>query len=244
MIILSDCAYHLRIHRSSHREHTEWKLPLSGVHSIMMEKLAQPGEGEGGCSALPFTISTIKYKVLRSTLQLRWKVRSPCFYSTPICTLWELYTWGTKGEFLHRENQEEIWHGSTYMHDLSNISRSSTVGMLNAALALKSFIFTLLLCVFKYKFFRLIYCTIYVLSRSNSMSQGAKEKFFRWLCKTCYTVKKRLVTSRLGTGKSLTFFYYICIDFTAFGIIKGFKALHNVMYIDRRNIIFVALVNG
>jgi hypothetical protein len=33
---------------SSHRVHTEWQLPLSGVHSILMEKLAQAGEG-GGC---------------------------------------------------------------------------------------------------------------------------------------------------------------------------------------------------
>ncbi len=28
----------------NHRVHTEWQLLLSGVHSIMMEKLAQPGE--------------------------------------------------------------------------------------------------------------------------------------------------------------------------------------------------------
>jgi hypothetical protein len=46
-----------------HRVHTEWQLPLSSVHSIMMEKLSQPGEG-GGCSPPPFTISTITYKVV------------------------------------------------------------------------------------------------------------------------------------------------------------------------------------
>ncbi len=28
-----------------HRVHTEWQRPLSGVHSIMMEKLAQVEEG-------------------------------------------------------------------------------------------------------------------------------------------------------------------------------------------------------
>ncbi len=46
-----------------HRVHTEWQLPLSGVHSIIMEKLSQPGEG-GGCSPPPFTISNITYKVV------------------------------------------------------------------------------------------------------------------------------------------------------------------------------------
>jgi hypothetical protein len=34
-------------------EYTEWQLPLSGVQSTMMEKLAQPGEG-GGCMSTPF----------------------------------------------------------------------------------------------------------------------------------------------------------------------------------------------
>jgi hypothetical protein len=33
--------------------HTEWQRPLSGVHSIMMEKLGQAGEG-GGCTPTPF----------------------------------------------------------------------------------------------------------------------------------------------------------------------------------------------
>ncbi len=31
----------------AHRVHTEWQWPLSGDHSIMMVKSAQPGEGEG-----------------------------------------------------------------------------------------------------------------------------------------------------------------------------------------------------
>jgi hypothetical protein len=38
-----------------HRVHTEWKWPLSGVHSIMVEKLAQPGEG-GGVHARPLSL--------------------------------------------------------------------------------------------------------------------------------------------------------------------------------------------
>jgi hypothetical protein len=37
----------------NHRVLTERQLPLSGEHSIMMEKLAQPGEG-GECTPTPF----------------------------------------------------------------------------------------------------------------------------------------------------------------------------------------------
>ncbi len=47
----------------NHRVHTEWQLPLSGLHSIMAEKLAQPGEG-GVAPQPPFTVSTITYKVI------------------------------------------------------------------------------------------------------------------------------------------------------------------------------------
>jgi hypothetical protein len=36
-------------------EYTEWQRPLSGVHSIIMEKSAQAGEG-GGCTANPFHV--------------------------------------------------------------------------------------------------------------------------------------------------------------------------------------------
>jgi hypothetical protein len=36
--------------------HTEWQRPLSGIHSIMMEKLAQAG-GSGGCTSTPFHYS-------------------------------------------------------------------------------------------------------------------------------------------------------------------------------------------
>ncbi len=48
---------------ADHRVHTEWQWSLSSVHSIMMEKSAQPGEG-GGALPPPFTISTITYKVV------------------------------------------------------------------------------------------------------------------------------------------------------------------------------------
>jgi hypothetical protein len=46
--------------RYGHRVQTEWRRPLSSVHSIMMEKSS--GEG-GGCMLTPFTIVTITYKV-------------------------------------------------------------------------------------------------------------------------------------------------------------------------------------
>ncbi len=55
--------------------------------SIMMEKIAQAGEG-GGARPSSFTKSTITYKVVVYTLHLRGHIHSPHFYSTPICTLW------------------------------------------------------------------------------------------------------------------------------------------------------------
>ncbi len=50
--------------KSQIREYTEWQRPLSGVDSIMMEKLAQADEGGGCTRPPPFTISTITYKVV------------------------------------------------------------------------------------------------------------------------------------------------------------------------------------
>jgi hypothetical protein len=46
----------------NHRVHTEWRLPISCVHPIMMEKSALAGEG-GGCTPTPFQPITITYKV-------------------------------------------------------------------------------------------------------------------------------------------------------------------------------------
>ncbi len=43
--------------------HKDWQWPLSGEHSIMMVKSAQPGEG-GVARPPPFTLSTITCKVL------------------------------------------------------------------------------------------------------------------------------------------------------------------------------------
>jgi hypothetical protein len=61
-----------------HRVHTEWQLPLSDVHSITSDKLAQFGEGGG---ARP------PHSKL-CTLQVRRQIHSPYFYSTPIGILW------------------------------------------------------------------------------------------------------------------------------------------------------------
>ncbi len=44
-------------------EYTKWQRPLSGLHSIMMEKSARAGE-DGGARPPPCTISTITYKVV------------------------------------------------------------------------------------------------------------------------------------------------------------------------------------
>jgi hypothetical protein len=48
--------------QSTYNTHTEWQRPLSDVHSILIEKLAQAGEG-GGCTPAPLALFTITYKV-------------------------------------------------------------------------------------------------------------------------------------------------------------------------------------
>jgi hypothetical protein len=44
-------------------EYTEWQRSPSGVHAIIMEKIAQAGDC-GGARPPPFTLSAITYKVL------------------------------------------------------------------------------------------------------------------------------------------------------------------------------------
>ncbi len=57
------CILWVPIHLSFNiRVHKEWRLPISGVHLIMMEKSALAGEG-GGCTPIPFQPITITYKV-------------------------------------------------------------------------------------------------------------------------------------------------------------------------------------
>jgi hypothetical protein len=77
-----------RYGRLYHRVQTELQRPLSGVHSIMMEKLAQAGEG-GGARPPPFTIFTITYKVAVYAPAESADTHSPSFIST-LCTLWSI----------------------------------------------------------------------------------------------------------------------------------------------------------
>jgi hypothetical protein len=72
------------MHSANHRVHTEWQLPLSGVHSIMMEKLAQPGYAEG-VHAHPLSLYLPSRTKLWCTLQLRGQIHSSYFYSTSVC---------------------------------------------------------------------------------------------------------------------------------------------------------------
>ena len=72
--------------RFKHRVHTEWQRPLSGIHSIMMEKLAQACEG-GGCTPTPFRYIYHHVQICGVSLQLRGQIHTPYFYSTPICIL-------------------------------------------------------------------------------------------------------------------------------------------------------------
>ncbi len=65
---------------SYHRVHTKWQGPLSGVHSITMEKLAQPGEG-GGSTPNPFYY--IYHHVHSCGVRSSWED----IYTTPISTL-------------------------------------------------------------------------------------------------------------------------------------------------------------
>jgi hypothetical protein len=82
---VSICPY-LLDRSGGHRVHTEWQLPLSGVHSIMMEKLAQPDGGGRPARPPPFPISIITYKVVVHRYAPAEKAGTlPYFYSTPKC---------------------------------------------------------------------------------------------------------------------------------------------------------------
>jgi hypothetical protein len=62
--------------------YTVWQCPLSSKHSIMMVKLTQPGEGEGGLQTLPFSLYLPSQAKLLCALQLRGQIYYPCFSST------------------------------------------------------------------------------------------------------------------------------------------------------------------
>ncbi len=62
------------------RVHTEWQLPLHGVHSIMMEKLAQASVGRG-CTPTPF--HCIYHHIQSCSVRSSWVGR----YTHPISSL-------------------------------------------------------------------------------------------------------------------------------------------------------------
>jgi hypothetical protein len=60
MVLFSSVLYAHNVLVETTGVHTEWQWPLSGVHSNMMEKSAQPGEGGECTPTLPsFIVSTI-----------------------------------------------------------------------------------------------------------------------------------------------------------------------------------------
>jgi hypothetical protein len=75
---------HPLILKSGRAPHTEWQLPISGVHSIMMEKSAQPDKrGVGGAHPPPFTLVTITYKVVLYA-PAEWADTLPLFHFYPL----------------------------------------------------------------------------------------------------------------------------------------------------------------
>ncbi len=82
---IEDCLRTL-FERYDHRVHTEWQLSLYGVHSIMIKKSAQPGEGEW-CSPTPFHY--IYQQVQSFGVLSSWEGR----YTLPIVLLYSyMYT--------------------------------------------------------------------------------------------------------------------------------------------------------
>ncbi len=69
-----------------HRVHTEWQLPLSGVHSSMMEILALAGESAGGC--MPTRFHYFYHHVQSCGIRSSWEGRyTPPFSTLPLYVL-------------------------------------------------------------------------------------------------------------------------------------------------------------
>jgi hypothetical protein len=71
-------------------EYTERQRPLSGVHSIMMEKLAQAGEG-GGCTPFPFHY-IYHHVQLSCAVRSSWEGRYTPHIYTLLCD-WDVLCW-------------------------------------------------------------------------------------------------------------------------------------------------------
>jgi hypothetical protein len=69
------------VYDQDHTVDTEWQLPLSGVHSIMMEKLAQSSEDGGALHAISFHY--IYHHVQSCDVCSSWEGR----YTLPVSTL-------------------------------------------------------------------------------------------------------------------------------------------------------------
>jgi hypothetical protein len=66
-----------------HRVHTEWRLPISGVHPMMMEKSALDGES-GDARPTPFSLVPRYLHVQSCRVGSSWEGRyTPCISSLP-----------------------------------------------------------------------------------------------------------------------------------------------------------------
>ncbi len=66
-----------------HRVHTEWQLPISGLHPIMTEKTGLACEGGGGCMLT--TLHSSYHHVQSCSVRSSWEGRyTPCIWSLPI----------------------------------------------------------------------------------------------------------------------------------------------------------------
>ncbi len=76
------CVVIEKMKRCNHRVHTEWQRPLSGVHSIMMEKIAQSDEG-WGCTPIPFHHIYHHVQSCSVRFSLEWRHTPPIFHVYP-----------------------------------------------------------------------------------------------------------------------------------------------------------------
>ncbi len=156
----------------NHWVHTEWQLPISGVHSIMMEKSALAGEG-GGARPPPFTLLP-SHTRLQCT---RGQIHSPYFFST-LYALCALNTENNRGQ--RKSASVYLWQrrkSTTLWICQSNSWFSKT----NHPLKWKVQITTLLL-------FHTLYPWMVIKLRNNCLHHFSHRKTL-WLIENCmYTI--------------------------------------------------------
>ncbi len=92
----NDCTLWSQNRGLIHRVHTEWRLPIPGVHPIVMEKSAPAGEGRG-VHAGP--LSAYYHHVQSCSVLYTPTERAdtlPLYHLYPICTMWTDQTKFTK----------------------------------------------------------------------------------------------------------------------------------------------------